>query len=153
MHRNAWKFLVGGLEMFEFGRNMQCILYDEETMKCFGGYISGITMGGIQELDLSPLESNHRIIKGISNVTADVTAKLEEEIIKLDPTTMKRIARFNLEKENEKLLKEIDEQKKRIENLKTKYDELNARLQIISDIGTDIWENGAEYKKEYDEYD
>lgn len=45
----------------------------------------------------------------LNPTTLFVTGK---ELVKLDPTTMKRIARYNLEEENATLLKEIKEHKK-----------------------------------------
>lgn len=156
MHGNAWRFLVGGLEMFGCGRNMQVILYDEEQMQSFGGYLSGVTRQEPEQIDITTLEdTSHRVIRGMSNISTDITIELTHEIIQLDPTTMKRIAKHNLEKENERLLKEIEKNKKEIEDLKETYKSLQERLQAISDIGSDIWENGTKYieKEEYEESD
>lgn len=138
--------------MFVCGRNMEVILYDKDEMKCYGGYLSNVAM----ELDCTTIEdSSHRVIRGISNTTANMVIELNQEIIQLDPTTMKRIAQYNLEKENGELLKEIGQNRKIIESLKKQYEELKFRLQTISDIGTDIWEHGTEYaeKEEYEESD
>lgn len=30
--------------MFGYGKNMEVILYDKDEMKCYSGYLSGITM-------------------------------------------------------------------------------------------------------------
>lgn len=140
--------------MLEFGRNMQCILYDEETMKCFGGRFLGITMEEPEQIDVSALEdTNQRFIRGISKTTAEMTCELSHEIIQLDPTTMKRIGKFNLEKENESLIKEIESHKKEIDDLKELYKTLQERLQTISDISSDIWEHGTEYKTESDDWE
>lgn len=142
--------------MFGSGRNMKVILYDEDEMQCFGGYLSGVTMGEPYELDITTIEdSNQRTIRGISDTTAEMTVVLQHKIIELDPTTMRRIANHNLEKENESLLKEIESHKKEIDDLKELYKTLQERLQTISDIGSDIWEHGAEYslKEEYEERD
>ena len=87
------------------------------------------------------------------NTTVDMTIELQHEIIQLDPTTMKRIAKHNLEKENEGLVKEIEKHKKEIEDLKKLYKTLQERLQTISDIGSDIWEHGAEYKNVDDDWE
>lgn len=140
--------------MIEFGRNMKIILYDEETMRCFGGHFLGFEMEEPEQIDATTLEdTNQRIIRRISKTTAEMTCELSYEIIQLDPKTMRRISRFNFEKENEKLLKDIEEYKNKIENLKTEYEELKTRLQAITDIGADIWENGTEYKKESDDWE
>lgn len=132
---------------------MKVILYDEKEMKSYGGYITEWTMGCSRELDATPLEDCHRTIITIPPTTAKAVVELRQQIIELDPTTMKRIARFNLEKENDGLLFEIEQNKKKIEGLKGEYEELLKRLETISQIGKDIWENGTEYEREYDDYD
>lgn len=140
--------------MFGCGNNAQVILYDEDQMQCFGGYLSGFEIE-YQKPIFTPIEDSFSTmsIKPIGPSYAYTTLKLEHEIIQLDPTTMKRIAKYNLEKENEGLLKEIEKNKKEIEGLKELYKTLQERLQAISDIGSDIWENGTEYKKEDDDWE
>lgn len=135
-------------------KNVKVILYDEDQMQCFGGYLSGFEIE-YQEPIFTPIEDTFSTmsIKPIGPSYAYTTFKLEHKIIQLDPTTMKRIAKYNLEKENEGLLKEIEKNKKEIERIKTEYEELKNRLQTISDIGSDIWENGTEYKTENDDWE
>lgn len=72
--------------------------------------------------------------------TLYVTGK---EIVKLDPTTMKRIARYNLEEENAALLKEIEERKKVIANLEQKEEVLRERFRKAIAIFKEIMENGC----------
>lgn len=142
--------------MFGCEKNLKVILYDEDQMQCFGGYLSGVTMQDPERTDISTLEDySHRVIRGMSNTSTNITLELQHEIIQLDPTTMKRIAKYNLEKENEGLLKEIKKNKKQIEDLKEMYKSFQERLQAISDIGSNIWEHGTKYieKEEYEESD
>lgn len=142
--------------MFGYGKNMKVILYDEDEMQCFGGYLSGVSMEQPEQIDATVLEdSNQRLVRGISKTSVEMTIELSHEIIQLDQTTMKRIARFNLEKENERLLEEIRKNKQEMEWTKEEYEEFKKRLQTISEIGTDIWEHGTEYaeKEEYEESD
>lgn len=140
--------------MLGYGKNMKVILYDEDQMQCFGGYLSGVTMSEPDKIDIHTLEEdNERYIRGRMNTTVDMTIELQHEIIQLDPATMKKIAKYNLEKENEVLVKEIEKHKKEIENLKKSYKTLQERLQTISDIGSDIWEHGTEYKKDDDDWE
>lgn len=134
---------------------VKIIMYDETEMKSYGGYIADWKISSPVELDTTPLEANHRTIITLPPTTAKVVVELREKIIELDPTTMKRITRFNLEKENEDLLKEIEMQKKEIEGLENRYKDLKRRLKTIKEISKDIWENGTEYEREseYDDYD
>lgn len=71
--------------------------------------------------------------------TLIVTGK---ELVKLDPTTMKRIARYNLEKENEALLKEIETRKKVIDDLEQKEQVLSDRFRKAIATFKEIMENG-----------
>ena len=65
-----------------------------------------------------------------------------EEMVKLDPTTMKRIARYNLEKENKALLKEITGRKKVIDDLEQKEQVLRDRFKKAISAFKEIMENG-----------
>ncbi len=134
---------------------VKVIMYDEKEMKSYGGYLSDWKIGDSRELDVTMLEDMTQKIIAIPPTTATAIVELRKQIIELDPTTMKRIARFNLEKENEDLLKEIEMHKKEIEGLENRYKDLNERLKTIKEIGKDIWENGTEYEREseYDDYD
>lgn len=134
---------------------MKVIIYDEKEMKSYGGYVAEWEMSAPTKLDATTLDDDYTKIITIPPTTAKAVVELRQQIIELDPTTMKRISRFNLEKENEDLLKEIEQHKKDIEGLKEKYKDLSERLKTISEIGKDIWENGTEYEREseYDDYD
>lgn len=136
-----------------FRDKVNVILYDEEEMKCYGGYIGKFTVGNPIPSDVTMLEDNYIHIIKTPPITATAILELRHQIVELDPTTMKRIARFSLEKENEELLEEIERNKRKIENLKSEYKELEERLKAISEIGKDIWENGTEYEKEDNYYE
>ena len=82
--------------------------------------------------------------------TLIVTGK---ELVKLDPTTMKRIARYNLEEENAALLKEIEERKKVIANLEQKEEVLRDRFRKAIATFKEIMENGYYDDGEYEDED
>lgn len=134
---------------------LNVIVYNEEEMKSYGGYLADWKTEYSREMDVTMLEDMTQKIIAIPPTTATAIVELQQQIIELDPTTMKRIARFNLEKENEDLLKEIEMHKKEIEGLENRYNDLKERLKTIKKIGKDIWENGTEYEREseYDDYD
>lgn len=73
-----------------------------------------------------------------------------EEMVKLDPTTMKRIARYNLEEENAALLKEIEERKKAIADLEQKEQVLRDRFRKAISTFKEIMENGYYDEDEYE---
>lgn len=133
---------------------VRVIVYTEDEMKSYSGYLAEWTEqnGGI--MDVTMLEDCMARTIPIPPTEAKAIVNLREEIIELDPTTMKRIGRYNLEKENEELLYQIKNNERKIESLKKEYEELQGRLERIREIGADIWENGTEYENEqdYDEY-
>lgn len=126
---------------------IQCILYDEENMYVFDGEVVNI------ESDAQEIFTDNGI-RFIKN--NGYTAKFQVgERIELDPTTMKRIARFNLEAENKKLEAEnkklnedIEERKRVIEKLKNDVGNMIARIdsakQAVYDILGDDFENLCE---------
>lgn len=71
--------------------------------------------------------------------TLIVTGK---ELVKLDPTTMKRIARYNLEKENAALLEEIKKHKETIADFEQKEQVLRDRFKKAIAAFKEIMENG-----------
>lgn len=75
-----------------------------------------------------------------------------KEMVKLDPTTMKRIARYNLEEENAALLKEIEERKKVIADLEQKEQVLRDRFKKAISAFKEIMENGY-YDEDEDKYE
>ena len=76
-----------------------------------------------------------------------------KELVKLDPTTMKRIARYNLEEENAALLKEIEEHKETITNLEQKEEVLRDRFRKAIATFKEIMENGYYDDGEYEDED
>jgi seryl-tRNA synthetase len=82
--------------------------------------------------------------------TLIVTGK---ELVKLDPTTMKRIARYNLEEENKSLLEEIAERKKVIDDLEQKEQVLRDRFKKAISTFKEIMEHGYSEDDDEDEYE
>ena len=60
--------------MFECGRSMEVILYNKDEMKCYGGYLSGITMEQPEQIEITTLDNIHdqRFVMGRLNTTAEV---------------------------------------------------------------------------------
>ena len=94
----------------------QIIYFSNQKMMCFDvESIEDITEPPEQIETTSVYGETRTYVPAIMNpTTLYVTGK---EIVKLDPTTMKRIARYNLEEENKSLLEEIAERKKVIDDL------------------------------------
>ena len=119
----------------------QIIYFSNQKMMCFDvESIENITEPPEQIETTSVYGGTRTYVPAMMNpTTLIVTGK---ELVKLDPTTMKRIARYNLEEENAALLKEIEERKKVIANLEQKEDVLRDRFRKAIATFKEIMENG-----------
>lgn len=121
----------------------QIIFYDSDKMMCFDvkKFMVKEPEKQMIETTLAGDEERHFIQSTPEPVC--VFIETGEELVKLDPTTMKRIARYNLEEENAALLKEIEERKKVIANLEQKEDVLHDRYRKAIATFKEIMENGC----------
>ena len=128
----------------------QIIFYDSDKMMCFDVTHFMVKEPEKQMIETTFLGDEERHF--IHSTPEPICAFIEtgEEIVKLDPTTMKRIARYNLEKENAALLKEINERKKEITDLEQKEDVLRDRFRKAITTFKEIMENGY-YDDEYED--
>lgn len=119
----------------------QIIYFSNQKMMCFDvESIEDITEPPEQIETTSVYGETRTYVPAMMNsTTLIVTGK---ELVKLDPTTMKRIARYNLEEENAALLKEIEERKKAIADLEQKEDVLRNRFRKAIATFKEIMENG-----------
>lgn len=130
----------------------QIIYFSNQKMMCFDvESIEDITEPPEQIETTSVYGETRTYVPAMMNpTTLIVTGK---ELVKLDPTTMKRIARYNLEKENAALLKEIEERKKTIANLEQKEQVLRDRFEKAISTFKEIIENGYYDDGEYEDED
>ena len=119
----------------------QIIYFSNQKIMCFDvESIEDITEPPEQIETTSVYGETRTYVPAMMNpTTLTVTGK---ELVKLDPTTMKRIARYNLEEENAALLKEIEERKKVIANLEQKEEVLRDRFRKAIATFKEIMENG-----------
>lgn len=119
----------------------QIIYFSNQKMMCFDvESIDDITEPPEQIETTSVYGETRTYALALLNpTTLYVTGK---ELVKLDPTTMKRIARYNLEEENAALLKEIEERKKVIADLEQKEQVLRDRFGKAIAAFKEIMENG-----------
>ena len=119
----------------------QIIYFSNQKIMCFDvESIEDITEPP-EQIETTPVygETRTYVPAMMNPTTLIVTGK---ELVKLDPTTMKRIARYNLEEENSALLKEIEERKKVIANLEQKEEVLRDRFRKAIATFKEIMENG-----------
>lgn len=119
----------------------QIIYFSNQKMMCFDvESIENITEPPEQIETTSIYGETRTYVPVIMNpTTLIVTGK---ELVKLDPTTMKRIARYNLEEENAALLEEIKKHKEAIADLEQKEDVLRDRFRKAIVTFKKIMENG-----------
>ena len=119
----------------------QIIYFSNQKIMCFDvESIEDITEPPEQIETTSVYGETRTYVPAMMNpTTLVVTGK---ELVKLDPTTMKRIARYNLEEENAALLKEIEEHKEAIANLEQKEQVLRDRFEKAISTFKEIMENG-----------
>ena len=130
----------------------QIIYFSNQKMMCFDvESIENITEPPEQIETTSLYGETRTYIPTIMNPTTLVVTG--EEMVKLDPTTMKRIARYNLEKENKALLKEITGRKKVIDDLEQKEQVLRDRFKKAISAFKEIMENGYYDEGEDDDED
>lgn len=135
----------GGINMVSANSMMQkgqIIFYDSDKMMCFGVtyFIVKEPEKQMIEVTLAGDEERHFIQSTPEPICMFI--ETGEEIVKLDPTTMKRIARYNLEKENEALLKEINERKKEIADIQQKETVLRDRFKKAISMFKEIMNHG-----------
>ena len=119
----------------------QIIYFSNQKMMCFDvESIEDITEPPEQIETTSVYGETRTYVPAMMNpTTLIVTGK---ELVKLDPTTMKRIARYNLEEENAALLEELKKHKEAIANLEQKEDVLRDRFRKAIATFKEIMENG-----------
>ncbi len=130
----------------------QIIYFSNQKMMCFDvESIEDITEPPEQIETTSVYGGTRTYMPAMMNpTTLIVTGK---ELVKLDPTTMKRIARYNLEEENKSLLEEIAERKKVIDDLEQKEQVLRDRFKKAISTFKEIMEHGYSEDDDEDEYE
>lgn len=121
----------------------QLIFYNSENMMCFNVKHFLWQDPPIELIDITALTDEVQAFVTSSSCRPTVAyLEMPEEIVKLDPTTMKRIARYNLEKENKALLKEINEHKKEIADIQQKEKVLRDRFEKAISMFKEIMDHG-----------
>ena len=131
----------------------QIIFYDSDKMMCFDvkKFMVKEPEKQMIETTLAGDEERHFIQSTPEPIC--VFIETGEELVKLDPTTMKRIARYNLEKENAALLEEIKKHKETIADFEQKEDVLRDRFKKAISTFKEIMEHGYCEDDDEDEYE
>lgn len=120
----------------------QLIFYDSSKMMCFDVTHFMVKEPEKQMIETTLFGDEERHFIQSTPEPICMFIEVGEEIVKLDPTTMKRIARYNLEKENAALLEEIKKHKEAIADLEQKEQVLRDRFRKAIATFKEIMENG-----------
>ena len=120
------------------------LIYDDKNINYKVGYL-----GNIQEVmpdciaitSLDEIQPQY-ISSGCHTFTCDISDYQELDTIELDPTTMKRIAKYNKEIECLKLDADIKEKKEQIKELEDILNDRENRVKKLKDYIKDIWQLG-----------
>lgn len=135
---------------------MKIIIYDDENLFYkTGEIISQISNEPeIVEYQYLDEEINRETRVATGTLTVVVANYEESETIKLDPTLMERIAKYNKEKEIEKLEKEIENKKEKIKELDRILQDKDKRVEKIKEFianiyNLDIYDEDDEYEEDW----
>ena len=121
---------------------MQVLLYDDNEMHIFN-VLDYHTKA--QVVDATTIDSMYtRMI--VANSTLQAEILIGETKAELDPTTMKRIAKYNLDKDFEELNRKIKEAEGRLKSLEEEVKSKENKLDFMWRICQKIWKD-----KEFEE--
>lgn len=128
---------------------MNVLLYDDNNIIYYDGVLTSIDM----EEQINEYNLNGKISKEIAGriITLNVSYFSQIDNIKLDDTTMKRIAVFNKQRECKRLDKIIEEKKKVIKELDDNLQDKEKRWEKVKKYIANIYD--LDLKDDYDDYE
>lgn len=117
----------------------QILLYDEKEMHVLEviGYHPEEPL--VEPVDITTIEQvqmKRAIFQDWSYRAEIAVGKVKAE---LDPTTMKRIAKYNLDKDFEELNRQIKSAEERLKNLNEQAEEKERKLELMRELFPKIW--------------
>lgn len=128
---------------------IQVLLYDDKEMHVFevvGYFPKSVEM---TEFDVTALEDNFQRKEIIPNRTYQAEITTGKVKAELDPTTMKRIAKYNLDKDFEEINKNIESAKRQLNALQDEISVKERKLSTINDVVKQIWEDECFDEEDY----
>ena len=133
---------------------VKTIVYDDDNMAFYDMIVDGIDYAP-EIIDCTTrLDNSKKYIVGISP-SYTLTGNIDDtNEIELDPNTMRRIARYNKEKELQRIQKQIENAKSKLEEVTKELNKQNDRLNSVKDyIAKFIKSNENDFGEfVYDEY-
>lgn len=118
------------------------LIYDSKDINYKVGYLGNIQEVMPERIEITSLDGirPQYISSRCHTFTCDISDYQELDSIKLDPTTMKRIAKYNKEIECLKLDEEIKKKKEEIKELEDILNDRENRVKKLKDYIKDIWQ-------------
>lgn len=136
----------------------QILLYDEKEMHVFEVVNYHPEEPLVEPVDITTIEQvqmKRAIFQDWSYRAEIAVGKVKAE---LDPTTMKRIAKYNLDKDFEELNRQIKSAEERLERLNKEAEEKKEKLKFMGELLSKVWNDRNfdkdnfllnEYEEEY----
>lgn len=128
---------------------MQILLYDDEEMHVLEVVKYFPQPVEYTESDVTMLEDVFAKKAIIPKCTYQVELTTGEVKAELDPATMKRIAKYNLDKDFEEINKSIESAKSQLKALQEEISIKERKLSTINDVVKQIWEDECFDENDY----
>lgn len=123
----------------------QILLYDENEMHVFDVVGYHLEEPLVEPVDITTIKQVKKAIIADWKYKAEIAVgRVKAE---LDPTTMKRIARYNLDKDLEELNKEIKSAEERLERINKEAEEKKKKLKFMGELFLKVW-NDRDFDKD-----
>lgn len=135
--------------------NPKILIYDDENIEYVSGTFGWFSSEGVEQIECSSMNDfNKQYLPPMHNIFKCEISNFEQlDNIKLDDTTMKRIAKFNKEVDIKKLDKTIKQKEDKIKELDDILLDKEGRVKKIKEFVAKIYDIDIEYDEEYDYYD
>ena len=128
------------------------LIYDSENMIYLAGFYGSLDISYETDDYTTLYDESIRVIdKTIFTCEIDDTKRLDN--IKLDPTTMERIAKFNKEQEIKRLDEEINKKKEKIKELDDILQDKDKRVRKLKEFVSNIYNIDVNDYEDEDDYD
>lgn len=131
------------------------LIYDDENIEYLCGNSGNFSLKSGVPIEVSSIDDfNKQYLPPVYNFFECEVLNFEQlDNIKLDDTTMKRIAKFNKEIDIKKLDKTIKEKEDKIKELDDILLDKEGRVKKIKEFVAKIYDIDIEYDEDYDYYD
>lgn len=115
------------------------LLYDENEMHIFDvvGYHPEEPL--VEQVDIATIEQAQMKREIFQDWSYRAEIDVGKVKAQLDPTTMKRIAKYNLDKDFEELNRQIKSAEERLKNLNEQAEEKEWKLELMRELFPKIW--------------